>query len=81
MSSFSYPNWAVSNSPNPQEPGPEVPEGRNWTRESSMDPGEDGHFFRAISCAHRGKYNRALSSSFLRQISALGEVEWLRSGM
>lgn len=53
------------------EPGPEVPEGRNWTRESSMDPGEDGHFFRAISCAHRGKYNRALSSSFLRQISPM----------
>lgn len=39
-----------------------------------MDTGEDGHSVRAISCAHRGKYNRALSSSFLRQISALGEV-------
>eukprot|EP00435_Cladocopium_sp_Y103_P012966 s3242_g3.t1 len=51
------------------EPGAEILEPRrNWTKESSIDLPEDDHFFRAIS---RGKYNRALSSSFLRQISPM----------
>ena len=43
---------------------------RTFTKESSIElPEED--FFRAVSCAHRGKNGRAVSMSFLRQISPM----------
>ena len=43
---------------------------RTLTKESSIElPEED--FFRAVSCAHRGKNGRALSVNFIRQISPM----------
>ncbi|CAK9031692.1 unnamed protein product [Durusdinium trenchii] len=58
--------------PTPPPPGQPVDPQRTWTKDSSMSlPLVDEDFFRAISSGHRGRFGRAFSAGFVRQLSPM----------